>query len=492
MIKTLRLHNFKAFEDTGDIELKPITVLAGPNSGGKTSILQSLLLLKQTLEATVSDVGLNLDGRFLHFARFNELVLGKPPLRSCEVGYRIRLETDMPAEVVPHYYPDLPIPEDVEWLPLQTDIEFFFRYKEVRGERQVALDRFNWSPRRRGRQVALDRFNMSSLVQNIPGPTLSITSRGKGYRMDIKGVELPEPYQERMIEGIDIYHFLPLFLWLSPETKGEGSPRLQLDPIFRNPLSDLEAELETRLKYLGPIREEPRRAYLHSGSPLPELGQRGENAAQLLWLERNRSVEYLSCLGEEPREVTLLEAVGDVFQCLGLTQPLAVTSAKSIVYQILFGIKDSEGKRKQVTIADVGFGVSQLLPIVVMGLRSPKTSLLLFEQPEIHLHPRVQANLADFFLTLALSGKRLLIETHSDHFINRLRRRIAEDPTDELREKVSILFVSPSHDGQGAKIEPLRVNRYGVIENWPPDFLPESADEAEAIFRAGLQKRRGQ
>jgi len=131
------------------------------------------------------------------------------------------------------------------------------------------------------------------------------------------------------------------------------------------------------------------------------------------------------------------------------------------------------------------------LPIVVMGLRSPETSLLLFEQPEIHLHPKLQANLADFFLRLAVSGKRLLVETHSDHFINRLRRRIAEDPTDELKEKVSILFVRPPHDGQGAIIEPLQVNQYGVIENWPPDFLPESADEAEAIFRAGLEKRQG-
>ena len=81
------------------------------------------------------------------------------------------------------------------------------------------------------------------------------------------------------------------------------------------------------------------------------------------------------------------------------------------------------------------------------------------------------------------------METHSDYLINRLRRRIAEDPTDELREKVSILFVRPPHNGEGAIVEPLRVDTYGVIENWPPDFLPESADEAEAIFRAGLKKR---
>ena len=112
------------------------------------------------------------------------------------------------------------------------------------------------------------------------------------------------------------------------------------------------------------------------------------------------------------------------------------------------------------------------------------------EQPEIHLHPKLQANLADFFLRMALLGKRIIVETHSDHFINRLRRRIAEDKTDELKDKVNILFVHPPHDGQGATIESLKVDRYGVIENWPSDFLPESADEAEAIVLAGLEKRK--
>jgi predicted ATPase len=477
MIKTLRLRNFKAFQDTDDIELKPITVLAGPNSGGKSSILQSLLLMKQTLETTVPEIALNLEGRFLQFSRFSELVFGKPPLRSCEVGYGIRLETGIPIEVIPDYYPNLAIPEDADELPLESDLEFFFRYKEVKeGERRVVLD----------------RFNMRSMVQSIPGPEFSITSLGKRYKVEMKGVDLPEPYQGREIGLVFFDHFLPLFLKPKPATEGETSPLLQLDPIFWHPLRALEAELESHLRYLGPLREEPRRAYLHSGSPLPEIGQRGENAAQLLWLEKDENVEYLPSLVEEPRELTLQEAVSSVFQHLGIPQPINVRTEKSIVYQILFGIKDSKGKRKQVTIADVGFGVSQLLPVIVMGLRAPRSSLLLFEQPEIHLHPRLQANLADFFLTLALSDKRILVETHSDHFINRLRLRIAEDPTNELRDKVSILFVRPPHDGQGAIIEPLRVDRYGVIENWPPDFLPESADEAEAIFRAGLEKRRGQ
>ena len=112
------------------------------------------------------------------------------------------------------------------------------------------------------------------------------------------------------------------------------------------------------------------------------------------------------------------------------------------------------------------------------------------KQPEIHLHPKLQANLADFFLRLAKSGKRILVETHSDHFINRLRRRIAEDPDDKLKEMVNILFVHSSKNGQSSIVEQLKINSYGVVENWPPDFLPEGADESAAIFKAGLEKRK--
>jgi predicted ATPase len=480
MIKTLRLHNFKAFQDTGCIDLKPITVLAGPNSGGKSSILQSLLLLKQTLETETPDIDLNLDGRFLQFSGFNELTFDKPPLRRCQVDYEIRLETSIPTQVIPDYYPDLAIPQDAEWVPLRSDVKLSFRYREeVEGKSRVLLD----------------SFDMLSWVQSLPGPRLTIAFQGKSYQVRLrgKGVDLPKPVRGRSIKSAGGRHFLPelLFLESDPEKGEEHLPAILLNQIFLHPLRDLELEIDSRLKYLGPLREEPRRAYLHSGSPFPEIGQKGEYAAQILWLEKDNQVQYLPALDQEPGEFTLMDAVSDAFQRLGISQPIDVRSEKSIIYQILFGIKDLKGK-KQVTIADVGFGVSQLLPIVVMGVRSPESSLLLFEQPEIHLHPRLQANLADFFLTLALSGKRLLVETHSDHFINRLRRRIAEDPTDELKEKVSILLVRPPHNGQGATIEPLRVDRYGIIENWPPEFLPESADEAEAILLAGLGKRRGQ
>ena len=476
MIKTLRLQNFKAFEDTGEIELKPITVLAGPNSGGKSSILQSLLLLKQTLEGP-PDVDLSLDGKFLQLSGFSDLTFGKPSLSRCNVSFAFGLETPMPCEVVPRYFPDVAMLENSEDLPLSSVIDLSFRYKR-RDEKST---------------VVLDCFDISSRIQGLEGPRLTGALRNSSYRVVMagKGIELPEALKDKRIKTVIGRHFIPHLLVFEDDEEKVHGPIMPLDMVFLSPFSNLQEELEDNLEYLGPLRERPQRAYLHSGNPMTEIGESGQYAAQILWIEKDNKVQYLPALGEEPKEVTLMEAVNDVFKNLGMFQSVDIKSEKSIIYQILFRLGGPRA-RNVVTIADVGFGVSQLLPILVLGLRSDKSSLLLLEQPEIHLHPKLQANLADFLLTLASRERRLIIETHSDHFINRLRRRIAEDPTDTLKNKVNILFVHPPKDGQGAVIEPLQIDRFGVIENWPPDFLPEAADEAEAIFLAGLGKRGGQ
>ena len=474
MIKTMRLQKFKAFEDTGVLELKPMTVLAGPNSGGKSSILQSLLLLKQTLEGP-PEIDLNLDGRYLQFSGFNELTFGRPSLARSEVAFSFETLTHMPRELILRHFTDPTISGDSKFVPMDSKIDLRFRYKRRDGKSAVVVD----------------QFRVASHVQGTKGPYLQgklvkekyrITATGKGIRRP------PKPLKSKDIDTVHGMHFIPHHITFVSDADNPHKRPMMLDPIFLYPFFSLTNEIQDNLKYLGPLRDRPQRAYLHSGNPTTEIGESGQYAAQILWLEKDSRLEYLPALGQESKKVTLIEAVNEAFLNLGMIQPIDVKSEKSIVYQILFRLAGTESS-KAVTITDVGFGVSQLLPILLLGLRSDKSATLLLEQPEIHLHPKLQANLADFLLTLTEQGRRVIVETHSDHFINRLRRRIAEDPADELRNKVSILFVHPPKDGRGANIEPLQVDRFGVIENWPPDFLPESADEAEAIFLAGLEKR---
>lgn len=475
MITTIRLRNFKAFQDTDDIQLKPITVLAGTNSGGKSSLLQSLLLLKQTLDSP-QDVNVNLDGKHLQYSSISDLTFGKPHESKCNIIYNFGLRSRIPRRAAEKYFDNSHFPKVTDGaLYLDTSIELSFRQRQRQG---ISANR-------------LDSFAIRNLLGDQLGPSLEASLRRNSTKYNVtmqgKGTELTGHYEGREIDTVETSHFLPRY-FLFKHNQHSRRHFMFLDYIFWKSINDLEEELTAHINYLGPLRDRPNRAYLHSGNPMPEIGESGEYAAQILWLERDNMVSYVPTIGATSKEVPLIRAVNESFAMLGLSQPVDVDSKEGIVYQILLPIGDRRSRRS-VTIADVGFGVSQLLPILVLGLRSSKGSLQLLEQPEIHLHPKLQANLADFFITLAQSGRRMIVETHSDHFINRLRRRIAEDPSDTIKDLVNILFVHPPSGRQGASIEQLSVDRFGVIENWPEDFLPESADEAEAILVAGLKKR---
>ena len=378
MITTLRLHNFKSFKDTGDIQLKPITVLAGANSAGKSSILQSLLLLKQTLEAT-PDIDMSLDGKYLQYSQFNDLVFGKPPLRQCNLTFQFIVESPIPADIAPRYFPDIEDlsanDDDGEDVILSTDISLTFRGRKRDGRNSVVLH----------------AFDVQNNLDGNLGPRLSGSLVGGGDKYRVRrsgdGIELPEHYKGRSISTVHGRHFVPSFL-VFDDDDGESGPLqfTRLNPIFSRPFRELEYDLERNLSYLGPLRERPRRAYLHSGNPATDIGESGEYAAQILWLERDSKIRYAATPSHEAEETTLIAAVNDAFARLGLEHVVDVSSVRSIMYQLLFGL-GTAGLRKSVTMADVGFGVSQLLPIVLLGLRSSEKSLLLFEQPEIHLHP---------------------------------------------------------------------------------------------------------
>ena len=146
----------------------------------------------------------------------------------------------------------------------------------------------------------------------------------------------------------------------------------------------------------------------------------------------------------------------------------------------------------KVTIQDVGFGISQILPIFVESLRMNPGHTLILEQPEIHLHPSMQLNLADFLLCMALSGKNYIIETHSEHLILRFCLRIAQDLTDTFKNLINIVFIEPPRVDKkgnyiGSKINELILNKYGEIENWPIGFFDDT--DHSKILKAGIEKR---
>jgi len=136
-----------------------------------------------------------------------------------------------------------------------------------------------------------------------------------------------------------------------------------------------------------------------------------------------------------------------------------------------------------ISIKHVGFGISQLLPIVVEGLRMPDNGTLIVEQPEIHLHPKIQSLLYDFLYGLTKQGKKVIIETHSSHFITRMRRRIAEDESNEMDDNISLTFIEDDI------FRTIELDDYGTLNYYPKDFIEQSNTELRAIVKAQMNKR---
>jgi predicted ATPase len=145
----------------------------------------------------------------------------------------------------------------------------------------------------------------------------------------------------------------------------------------------------------------------------------------------------------------------------------------------------------EVKLTDVGFGVSQVLPVIVEALYVPRRSIVIFEQPEIHLHPRVQADLADLFVDAIRAREngvprecQFIVESHSEHFLRRLQRRIAEEELS--KDDAALYFVNTN--GASARLDPLDVDLYGNILNWPEGFFGNEMEDL--VRRSEAQARR--
>lgn len=248
------------------------------------------------------------------------------------------------------------------------------------------------------------------------------------------------------------------------------------------------------LKYLGPLRDAPKPIYPLSPAADPhDVGLRGEHTASILELHKNKKIRYIPSanfkdpvIDDKTVTRTLEAAVIDWLQYLGVASSVKSRDQGKLGHELKVGLVNSDSMHD---LTHVGVGVSQVLPILVMCLLADTDSTLVFEQPELHLHPKVQTLLGDFFLSMALCNKQCLVETHSEYFIDRLRFRIAAaSPDKELNSQAKIYFVEkPS---QGSSFREVVINEYGAISDWPEGFFDQSQQQAEAILTAGLAKKR--
>lgn len=469
MITRLRLTNFKAWKEL-EVRFATVTGVFGANSAGKSSLIQFLLLLKQTRDAT--------DRRIV-------LDFGVP---------------DSPANL--GTFPDVvhgrDTAADISWelvwtLPERLKIE------AQSADRQPV--EFTGEEMETGCTVGLSDAGKS--------PTLF--TRNLIYRIgdhsfvyeSASGTDNKSVYELQVRSDRD---FKPLRVWgrqpsrISPPVKAHVFPA-QLKRSYQNAdfLSDLELayeDLMDRIYYLGPLRVFPQRQYYWNGASPADVGPSGERAMDAVLAATARGARRR--LKRYSHNLPFQKVIAHWLRQLGLIDRFSMSEigAGSNLYQARV---EANASAVTTTLSDVGIGVSQVLPVLVLLYYVPEGSVVLLEQPEIHLHPAVQSRLADFFLCVAKQRKlQIVVESHSQHMLQRLQRRVAEGgvgvpgkgstyPFDISSDDVRLYF-SSVYRGVG-RLDDLRLNQWGEIENWPDDFFGDEMEEITAISSATMRRK---
>lgn len=258
---------------------------------------------------------------------------------------------------------------------------------------------------------------------------------------------------------MSVYHLLEDRQWM-------GVPLQELSFIIQREIA--------RIAYLGPLRDAPTRSYLWTGARPGDLGSRGERAVAALLASIDEA--------EEGKGDHLIANVSRWMKNLGIADELVIERHGRSRYHELFVV--SEGRK--TNIMDVGFGISQVLPMLVLSHFVQEGTTIIAEQPELHLHPRAQVGLAELMVEVARERKvQFLVETHSEHLFRRLQTLISEEKLSH--EECRLYFVDRDDAGK-TQLTHLEVDAYGRVKNWPKHFFGDAIGETERQTRKMLER----
>lgn len=450
MLTSLSLTNFKAWKRIDKMRLAPITGLFGTNSSGKSSILQFLLMLKQTADSPDRGVVLHLGDKKSPVSLGTVADLAHAHMKQPE--FSIGLEWTLRHSLV------LKDPDTQDKSLISSDHMAFTSTIASNGGGKLAVPRIEYS---------LGSTNFALVMSGSQG----------GYRL---GTNHPN-FKFKRAEGRK---------WPIPGPVKFYGFADEVRTYHQNAgfLSELELEFEKMLRgvyYLGPLRERPQREYPWTGSDSADIGQRGENAIAAILAARERG-EQIS-RGQGKKKLALESYVAYWLKELRLIDGFRVEEIGKGTNLYRVHVRRSPGS-SEVLITDVGFGVSQVLPVLVLCYYVPEGSTILLEQPEIHLHPSVQRGLADVFIdAMKVRKVQIIVESHSEDFLRRLQLRVAEAA--DLTDKEAAIYFCDIEDG-AAKLVPLDLDSFGNFLVWPKDFFGDPMGDIAAM-QAAVMKRKG-
>jgi predicted ATPase len=439
-IKNIEVENFKCFEKI-DFSTSKLTLLTGANSSGKSSLLYTLLGSIQSGEFPFQ---LSPNGKYVRMGDFYDIVYNH------ELGKRIRFKFETISN-------DLQTSFDTYWdvneqnkLPKLVKLIVNSNYFDLVIEK---VRKYHLTFNYRKENDPLQSLNSPELMKKILG---SIDSVFREARKNIKE-DSSVSQEDQMKKVIDKYsdirdkiHFTFSDInEIEDCIKNDGN--YWLEHTYSNIKSTFQRFDET-INFISSFRLYPERTYYEKSQKDLKVGRFGENYEdQIIYWESKKSPEYKELI-EIMKELNLFEEI-KTRRLEGGRYELLIKNKKGGVY---------------ASLSDVGFGISQFLPIIVADLQLKKSSTLFIAQPEIHLHPQVQAQFAEYLSNrIKNSSKNYIIETHSEYLINRIRLLVVKG---ELAENdISVIYLE--NNGKDVMKYNLKFTKSGKIENAPKSFF---------------------
>ena len=580
-LRGIEIENFKSYTEKQAIRFSDLSVFLGANSSGKSTALQALLAIKQTMECNSPDEDLLLSGKYVALGDFDDVISSnKEKFSFTAILNQTGLTENMLADdifsiswtfrkgddgisaildclVIKYENVCLEFRRDKhsshilyindERSPYSATInnllisEYYIHYDESLNSKGAALlnvllevlvgGKYTKTPTDKPIAIAeIDEF-FFKLLDAIKSNPIEINASEKENKFAERVYNLINKYGNALVPRYEVISSnLPRDLlvqllqvaiarnhatdileeriadyeaFMSQYESVKHSyddflsrSKLGPNPFFRFDRYEKKEDNLTQLKYaldfyrdfhtniiskmffVGPIRENPQGLYNIGFESIPKyVGPTGSYFASVLLHENKRIKEYILPHGMD--KCTLSEALAEWLVYLNIASSVSVDKKNS------FGFSVSIENMEQVKsdIMNVGIGTSQVLPVLISVLLSEPEEILIFEQPELHLHPYSQSRLADMFVEFCMHRRKVILETHSEYFLLRLRYHIVKGKYP--KDAAAINFF---HYEAGTKVENANISGFGNIE-YPIDFHDETQELLNEIFEATLERK---
>lgn len=501
--RKIEIGNFKSFSNIQTANLAPITLIYGPNSSGKSSLIQSLLFLSQSFKSIL------FNGKYVDLGSYETAVYQH------DINKNITLGLELNTQNLSKYF-NSNIIENIHKIFIQIELKYNpdnLGTQVLKYILDISYEEKCFKLKFKASSPPVQEINLTSgfsknkfellpeSFEDFYQYILCVASQYPSWKKIIDSLKFKENNFFKILKEIiqnkfiaegnlipESIKFLPSYLSNTVSNLGNLF-RINQETLWKSFL-DFSEEIDPckiawfalfielpNIIYLGPLRSYQERIYTINESDEIYVGKTGESVANFLL-----------------KNPFLIDSVNQWFEKFDIPYSLRLDHLKSQFagYFISLILADSLSGTV-VSTKDVGFGISQILPIIVQSLICQQ-AIICVEQPEIHLHPRLQAQIADLIIESTFgssvtpkSQKQLiiknqwLVETHSEILLKRLLRRVKEGIV--KAEHISVLFVEPSK--YGSRIKQLRVSEQGELKDeWPHGFFDDDYYELmEQIFK---------